>query len=72
MLYGNPAVPLPLGETVNGAVHVIDVILGPFTVIENVQFWPANEIAKLAVPLVVGVPEMAKVKFPEPVVKFPA
>ncbi len=42
-----------------------------FTVMFNVQFCPPNEMAKLAVPAVDGVPEMLYVMFPLPFAKFP-
>ena len=37
----------------------------------NVHVCPPNEIAKLAVPAAVGVPEMLYVMFPFPFAKFP-
>ena len=72
MLYGIPAIPFPAGETVKGAVHGIEAIEGPFTRIFNVQFCPPNEIEKLAVPLVVGVPVIVYVKLPVLFVNDPA
>ena len=41
-----------------GAVQGIEAIVGPLTVIEKEQLNPPKEIAKLAVPLEVGVPEI--------------
>ena len=41
-----------------GAIQGREAIVGPLTVIEKEQLNPPNEIAKLAIPLEVGVPEM--------------
>jgi hypothetical protein len=41
------------------------------TEMDNVQLCPPIFITKLAKPLVLGVPEIARVIFPEPFAKFP-
>ena len=42
------------------------------TVLFNVQVWPPISNAKLAVPLVAGVPVIVYTKVPDPVAKLPA
>ena len=53
-------------------LNAVMVPAGGFTVLVKVQVCPPMLSAKLAVPLVAGVPVMVNVKLPAPVAKVPA
>ena len=56
-LAAEPAVSVPVLVALEQSRYVM-LPPGTFTVLDNVQFWPPILRAKLAVPLVFGVPEM--------------
>ena len=57
------------------AVEQVKAVIAPAgkaTVLVKVQVWPPMFNAKLAVPLVAGVPVIVYVKLPAPLAKLPA
>ena len=68
----------PLAATPEASVPVLladaqaSAPMDPRTGTATVQLCPPMESAKLAVPKVEGVPDMVKVRFPEPLAKTPA